>query len=94
MAAGNQAAGASNIPMITHLLELGLEINGLDDIQGPYSLGTPLHHAIHHGAVDSARFLLQKGADPHKKNQWGYSAAESAIRSGNTKFLTMFGVRR
>ena len=79
--------------MMTYLLELGVDVNGLDDIQGPYRHGTPLHYAFRNRAFEAARFLLQKGADPHKKNQWGYSVAEDAIRWDVTVFLTMFGLK-
>lgn len=90
MAAGNPTVGANNIPMIKHLLELGLDINGLDDVQGPYMLGTPLHYAVHHLVIEAAQLLIERGADPHKKNQRGYTPAESAIRQGYEVFTTMF----
>lgn len=90
MAAGNATADVNWIPMMTHLLEVGLEINGLDDIQGPYRLGTPLHHAVRNRAVEAARFLLERGADPHKKNLWGYTSAEEAMQTSNTELIKMF----
>lgn len=90
MAAKNPARGAKCILMMTHLLELGLDVDGLDDIQGPYRLGTPLYHAVRNRAVEAAQFLLEQGADPYKKNQWGYAPAEEAIKKNDTVFIKMF----
>jgi ankyrin repeat protein len=92
MAAKNRTAGAAGVLMMTHLLELGLDVNGLDDIQGPWRLGTPLHYAVRDRSIDAARFLLERGADPHKKNQWGYTPAEDALKSNATDFIRMFEV--
>lgn len=85
-----ETAGADCITMMTHLLQLGLDINGLDDIQGPYRRGTPPSYAVRIRAVEAAQFLLERGADPHKKNQWGYSPAEEATQTNDTEFIKMF----
>jgi len=62
----------------------------LDDIQGPYRLGTPLFYAVQNWAVEAAQFLLEKGADRYKINQWGFAPAEEAIKKNATAFIKMF----
>ena len=72
------SANPNYIAMMTHLLELGLDINELDDKPGNGGKGTPRHYAVHYHVREAVQFLLEKGADPHKKNQWGLSATELA----------------
>jgi len=70
-AAQGIAEDAERIPMLNHLLALGLDINGYDEVKGFYGTGTPLHSAVLSLQIHKARFLLEKGADPDKKNCWG-----------------------
>jgi hypothetical protein len=35
-----------HIPMVAHLLQLGVDVNGLDNMQGPYQKGMPLDYTI------------------------------------------------
>jgi hypothetical protein len=61
MAAGARGDG-ERIPMVAHLLQLGVDVNGLDDVQGPYRKGTPLNYAIMARNPKMVRFLLENGA--------------------------------
>ncbi|KAL9130925.1 MAG: hypothetical protein Q9217_001028, partial [Psora testacea] len=44
------AAGAANdderLPMMAHLIELGYDVNAIDEVKGYQAIGTPLHYAI------------------------------------------------
>ncbi|KAJ5624452.1 hypothetical protein N7510_000761 [Penicillium lagena] len=55
------------IPMMARLLELGVDIDGLDDIRGPLKIGTPLHCAARFGHTKRVQYLLGHGADPYRK---------------------------
>jgi ankyrin repeat protein len=74
------SANPNYTAMMTYLLDLGLDINELDNKQDHLGKGTHLHYAVFHRVREAARFLLEKGADPHKKNQWGFSAVEYAAK--------------
>lgn len=58
------AAKGGRNNMIRRLLDLQVDINGLDDSRGPYKIGTPLHYAARFGHAETVRYLLQEGADP------------------------------
>lgn len=59
--------GETIIPMMAHLIELGFDVNGTDDHTKQHScLGTPLAHAVRFNAVGNVNFLLSRGADPSK----------------------------
>jgi ankyrin repeat protein len=68
-AAGSSRSDLERISMVEHLIYLGFDVNELDDISGPYKFGTPLHHAVRNKKLESIRFLLERGADPHLQNQ-------------------------
>ena len=75
--------------MMEHLLELGVDINGMDEVQGPYGRGTPLHYAAISGRVERVRFLLEHGADPHMTH-FGWKPIDEARKywkSDVVKFL-------
>ena len=65
------AAGAGSdgerLPMMVHLIELGYDVNADDEIRMRRSIGTPLHNAIIARSLVKVEFLLQKGADAHKR---------------------------
>lgn len=65
MAAGAGESG-ERIPMMAHLVDLGFDVNGSDEVRGFHAIGTPLQYAIRAGSVEKVRFLLSKGADPHR----------------------------
>jgi ankyrin repeat protein len=87
-AAGNSAAGDS-IPMMAHLLELGVDVNGSDKLRGAYQRGTPLHHAVNSGCIENVRFLLEKGADPHIRGPWGTTPIEEAERFSSPQVVQL-----
>lgn len=59
------------IPVMEHLIRLGMDINGWDDKMGQWSIGTPIVYAVKGGVVDNIQFLLENGADPLLKNRTG-----------------------
>ncbi|KAH0542497.1 hypothetical protein FGG08_003093 [Glutinoglossum americanum] len=66
------------IPMMEHLLELGVDMNGSDDKRRLHGWGTPLHYAIRARHTEHVRFLLQRGADPRAANLRDKTALEAA----------------
>jgi Ankyrin repeats (3 copies) len=71
-AAENTMPGdAGRIAMMEHLLALGLDVNKTDEIRGFRSMGTALHCAVWGQQIERARFLLENGADPNRKNRLG-----------------------
>ncbi|KAF2277837.1 ankyrin [Westerdykella ornata] len=71
----------SRIPMLEYLVGLGLDINAMDDADdGLGQHGTPLQHAVTWRRVEEAKWLLDRGADPDKKNPWGISARDQVKR--------------
>lgn len=78
-------------PMMKHLLELGFEIDEMDNcVRGLYGRGSPLMSAVRYRKVERARFLLENGADPYPKAFWGRSAFDEAQRLHDTEFLELF----
>jgi ankyrin repeat protein len=69
--------------MLQYLVELGIDINALDDaIPSPQNIGrhhgTPLSYTVMLGRVEETKWLLAKGADPDKKSSYGFSARDEA----------------
>ena len=63
---------AGRIPMMEHLIKLGVDVNAQDDLKhGSYRRGTALHYAIWECNPEQVRFLLDNGADPDIENWWG-----------------------
>ena len=86
------AAIAGRIDMLEHLLQLGLglDVNALDEVQGRRGRGTPLHNMLWYrakGAVRVARWLLERGADPEKKSQWGKTARELGVEMNDPEII-------
>lgn len=71
-------AHSGGLPMMQHLLDLGVDINGLDNARGPWRAGTPLHCAVKSANAERVRFLLEHGADPHHQGSWGKTPLEMA----------------
>lgn len=68
------------IPMMAHLLQLGVDINGTDESRGFAAFGTPLHYAVRRARIDTVRFLLRKGADVRAKVLRGEATALDLAR--------------
>ncbi|KAL8898433.1 MAG: hypothetical protein Q9207_006700 [Kuettlingeria erythrocarpa] len=85
--------GGDRIPMMTHLIDIGYDINGTDDGKWPCWNGTPLHYALKAQSLEKVEFLLQKGADPYRLYKGcgtPFSVAESLARSmGRGEFISL-----
>ncbi|KAL6877498.1 hypothetical protein ACP4OV_012713 [Aristida adscensionis] len=72
------AASAGRIPMCAYLVEeLHVDANASDD-----SGDTPLIYAVRGGNVDTARYLLDHGAESDKPGEHGCTALHVAVGSG------------
>ncbi|GAB7357189.1 hypothetical protein MBLNU459_g8176t2 [Dothideomycetes sp. NU459] len=56
------------IPMMEHLLAQGFDVNGLDDIEGPFRFGKPLDYAVCARAEQRIAFLLDHSAESKYKD--------------------------
>ena len=75
---------AERIPMMAHLLKLGVDVNAQDYLKhGSYGRGTALHWAIWHYNPEKVRFLLDNGADPHIENLFGLSPLKQVELRGS-----------
>jgi ankyrin repeat protein len=84
-------ADGDRTPMMKHLLELGFDIDGMDDrLRGPYGHGSPLMSTVRYRKVERARFLLENGADPYLRNWRGRSAFVELQRLRYTDLLDLF----
>ena len=61
---GDADDGGERIPMMKHILELGVDINQLDEVRSMRARGTALHHAVILKRTKTVEFLLDNGADP------------------------------
>ena len=61
--------------MMERLLELGVDINSMDDAQGRGIVGL---HLITLPQSEEWSFLLEKDADPQIKNLWGRTPLDQA----------------
>lgn len=78
------------IPMIAHLLELGVDINGTDEKRGMSAFGTPLLHAVRWGRMETVRFLLMRGADVRVKVLGGeVTALDLARQTGKEELIAL-----
>lgn len=78
------------IPMMAHLLQLGVDINGTDESRGMAAFGTPLHHAVRWARMDAVRFLLMKGADVRVKVLRGeLTALDLARQTGKEELIAL-----
>lgn len=56
-------------------------------INHQFKRGTPLHYAISNGKFDTAKLLIESGADINCKNQSGTTPLSLAINSEDTDFI-------
>lgn len=85
-------AGVSveRIPIMTHLIALGFDVNGSDEVRGYFAIGTPLHYAIRAGSVEKIKFQLGKGSDPHNPTGLAGSPYKIAERSASEDIIALF----
>lgn len=81
--------GDGRILMMAHLIELGVDVNGLDTARVRFRHGTPLHCAIGDRNFGTVRFLLNNGADPHVEDVYGVTPVEAAKKTGNRGIITL-----
>lgn len=81
--------GSDRIAMMSHLLEIGYDINAIDEGRHPCNIGTPLHYALWGKLFENVRFLLQRGADPHKCGGLCGSAFTMAERTCRDEFISL-----
>ena len=80
------AASGPDPEIVRTLLDRGAEI----DAPAP-SGTTPLMMAAQYGSEDSVKLLLQRGADPGKRNQKNLSAADFAKLAGRDSLAAQLG---
>lgn len=79
----------SRIPAMAALVAHGADVNQKDDLTHVNSEGYPLVYAVRAGAPRRARWLLEHGADPHLKGDYG-SAADYALKMGSEEMKEVF----
>jgi ankyrin repeat protein len=71
--------------MLAHLLDLGMDINGMSDFGWPagrgHGLFTPLHSAVMADSPEVISFLLKRGANREIRSSTGETPLERAIRT-------------
>lgn len=87
-----------SLTMISHLLDLGMDVNELSHDMYPESRGlgdyTPLHAAAGSDFAEAIILLLQRGADPEIKNTLGKTSMDWAIECGNAAAIEALSQRR
>ncbi|RDW73394.1 hypothetical protein BP6252_07301 [Coleophoma cylindrospora] len=95
-----EPADGSSIAMMDYFLNLGVDINALQFENHPErtmdsdrDLGTALHWIAGEGRTDRLKYLIQRGADIHRKSSQGRSPldwAKSARRRARNPVLVAF----
>ncbi len=81
--------GDDRIPMMAHLMKIGVDVNSSDVARIRYRHGTPLHCAVKSQNIETIRFLLENGADLHIGNVSGDTPITLAERAGNKEIITL-----
>ncbi|RFU27623.1 hypothetical protein B7463_g8704, partial [Scytalidium lignicola] len=84
-------ASGTNARIVDILLDSGMDVNWMDcnthwrDPKDGHAtlFGTALHSAAEHGNKDSAKLLLQRGANKDTKDSWGKTPAQRAADAGH-----------
>ncbi|XP_026754117.2 protein fem-1 homolog A [Galleria mellonella] len=77
-----------SVRLCTYLLEHGAEVDAQD-----MQLKTALHYAIQEHRVETARLLLDHGADPRLASRAGDDALRTACLKGAAQIVTLLGSR-
>jgi ankyrin repeat protein len=70
---------------IALLIRAGADVNSVGDMGY-----TPLLHAVTYGHLAAVRVLLATGASPHVRSEFGTTAVEKAMLSGNPELIAWF----
>lgn len=70
-------SGKGEVQAVKDLLAKGVSVNIID-----YDKRSPLHIAAAEGNEDVVRLLMSVKADPARKDRWGHTALDEAIRGG------------
>ncbi|MCJ1475725.1 hypothetical protein MMC13_004388 [Lambiella insularis] len=76
-----------SLTMLSHLLDLGVDVNELSDCDYPesrdYGFYTPLHAAVGADFAEAIRLLLKRGADREIRSSVGETPLEKALDIGH-----------
>lgn len=90
-AAGAFEAPPGRLEMMARLLDLGMDINAIEQRGQPSSRGTgkgtPLHSAVYVDEKEHVAFLLKRGADKEVRNTLGQTAVEFAVAQESPESL-------
>ncbi len=78
-----------NLEEIEMLVASGARVNASGDMGF-----TPLHYAAMRGRLDVAEKLIELGADPSTRNEWGDTSADTAANGGHKKLATLLQTMR
>ena len=67
------------------LARAGADVDAVGDLDS-----TPLYTAVLAGHAAAARTLLEAGASPYRRDKFGRTATELAMRSGNPELVALF----
>ena len=76
-----QAIQTGDLALVEYYLEVGIDPN----YQHPEFMAAPLVESIRYKHLDIARLLLEKGANPHIKEDWGGETPLSVAKASNNK---------
>ena len=79
------AASKGSLKQLSRLRVLNVDLN-----LGDYDGRTALHVAVAEGHLDVVRYLLSHGSDFSKKDRWGNTALDEAIRLKKKNILELF----
>jgi ankyrin repeat protein len=79
------AATWGDVEAIEMLVRAGAEVDAIGDLDS-----TPLYTAVLHGHAAAARTLVEAGASRDRRDQFGRTATELAMRSGNNELMALF----
>ena len=80
--------GERILSMMAHLINLGFDVNGTDEYTKQHPCwGTPLVYAVRSNAIENVKFLLSKGANPLKPEDW--TPLELARQMKHTEIIAL-----
>ncbi|KAL9069662.1 MAG: hypothetical protein Q9161_005362 [Pseudevernia consocians] len=88
-AASTFKADDESILMMEYLLQLGVDIDGSDEVRGIRALGTPLHYAIRGRMIERVKFLLMKGSNMKVAGRDGLTVLELAKQTKEEEMITL-----